>query len=396
MVSFRLGLVIVYLHLHPRTADPQTRSDFIGALIIDYDNRIPPNFEKNNYTEVNVSLFINNIDSISERSMDFTMNAFIQQEWFDFRLQFFDLIDAPYLELDAKLIDDVWVPDLYFTNEKSAFSHDVTVANKMMHLYSNGRVVYRQRVSVTASCPMKLHKYPFDSQVCSLYIQSFAYTLGRLRFRWRSMDPVRTNTNIELPQFKLTRHLVKDCTENGGSSIAELQNFTCIQMDVHLVRYLGFFMIQVYVPTTLIVLLSWVSFWLSIDDVPARVSLGILTVLTITTQKTSSAAAVPQVSYVKALDVWMAICLLFVFVAFLEYPCVYVLKNREVHIRQKKSGRLRAAGVTASANSKKIEDNGNSHNGSMTTGRFIDDISKLIFPAIFLTIIIIYWVVYTI
>lgn len=70
---------------------------------------------------------------------------FIQQEWVDSRLQFYGLIDSDYLELDSKLIDLIWVPDLYVTNEKKASFHDVTVPNKMLHLYENGRVVYRLR-----------------------------------------------------------------------------------------------------------------------------------------------------------------------------------------------------------------------------------------------------------
>ena len=70
---------------------------------------------------------------------------FIQQEWQDSRLAFFGLIDSPYLELDSKLMNLIWVPDLYITNEKAASFHDVTVPNKMLHLYDNGNVVYRIR-----------------------------------------------------------------------------------------------------------------------------------------------------------------------------------------------------------------------------------------------------------
>jgi hypothetical protein len=73
------------------------------------------------------------------------MNAFVQQEWTDSRLNFHGFIDAEYLELDANLIKSIWVPDLYFTNEKVASFHDVTVPNKMLHLFSNGRIVYRLR-----------------------------------------------------------------------------------------------------------------------------------------------------------------------------------------------------------------------------------------------------------
>jgi len=78
-------------------------------------------------------------------TQDYTLNAFIQQEWVDTRLQFFGLINAPYLELDSKLMEEVWVPDLYFTNEKKASFHTVTVPNRMLHLYEDGRIVYRLR-----------------------------------------------------------------------------------------------------------------------------------------------------------------------------------------------------------------------------------------------------------
>lgn len=76
---------------------------------------------------------------------DFSVNAFVTQEWNDSRLQFYGLIDAEYLELDSKLMAKFWVPDLYFSNEKHASFHSVTVPNKMLHLYSNGTVVYKLR-----------------------------------------------------------------------------------------------------------------------------------------------------------------------------------------------------------------------------------------------------------
>ncbi|XP_060556702.1 glycine receptor subunit alpha-3-like, partial [Ruditapes philippinarum] len=289
----------------------QKRQDFIQALLEDYDSRIPPNFEKDYPCEVNVSLYINSIDSIDEQKMDFTLSTFVSQEWIDTRLSFRNLILADYLELDSRLMENVWVPDLYVRNEKQAYFHTVTIPNKMLHIYKNGVVKYRSRITLTASCPMKLHKYPMDRQMCSLFIQSFAFTTNRLVFRWRKNEPIRLNPNLELPQFTPYRHETENCTDIGEGN-------TCLQFNIYLERNIGFYMIQTYIPSVLIVMLSWLSFWLNVDAVPARISLGILTVLTMTTQRSMSNVSLPRVSYVKAIDVWMAVCLCFVFSALLE------------------------------------------------------------------------------
>jgi len=55
--------------------------------------------------------------------------------------------------------------------------------------------------------------------------------------------------------------------------------YPCLMLEFLLRRDIGYFLIQVYVPSMLIVILSWVSFWISVDASPARVSIGLLTVL---------------------------------------------------------------------------------------------------------------------
>ena len=104
--------------------------------------------------------------------------------------------------------------------------------------------------------------------------------------------------------------------------------FPCLEIRFILRRDVGYFLIQIYVPSMLIVILSWVSFWINVDASPARVSIGLLTVLTTTTQSTGINSALPKVSYIKAIDVWMSVCLVFVFTALLEYAVVNVLARR--------------------------------------------------------------------
>ena len=62
---------------------------------------------------------------------------------------------------------------------------------------------------------------------------------------------------------------------------------------------MGYYLIQMYIPSLLTVILSWVSFWINMDAAPARVGLGITTVLTMTTQSSGSRASLPKVRDIK-------------------------------------------------------------------------------------------------
>ena len=51
-------------------------------------------------------------------------------------------------------------------------------------------------------------------------------------------------------------------------------SFPCLIVVFHFKRLFGFYLLQAYVPSLLIVVLSWVSFWVHKDAVPARITLG--------------------------------------------------------------------------------------------------------------------------
>ena len=53
--------------------------------------------------------------------------------------------------------------------------------------------------------------------------------------------------------------------------------------------------------------------------------LGILTFLAISSQTQSFNSELPKVSYIKAIDVWMFVCNLFVFLSLMEYAFAQVI-----------------------------------------------------------------------
>lgn len=51
-------------------------------------------------------------------------------------------------------------------------------------------------------------------------------------------------------------------------------NFTCLAVVFNLKRRLGYHLFHTYIPSALIVVMSWISFWIKPEAIPARITLG--------------------------------------------------------------------------------------------------------------------------
>lgn len=83
-----------------------------------------------------------------------------------------------------------------------------------------------------------------------------------------------------------------------------------------------FYVYGFYLPVTLVVLLSWISFWIDPESTPARVSLGVITILAMGNYL-HGGGATPNVSYATALDVYVITSFVFVFASLMEYAAVH-------------------------------------------------------------------------
>lgn len=68
------------------------------------------------------------------------------------------------------------------------------------------------------------------------------------------------------------------------------------------------------------------------EAVPARVTLCVTSLLTLSTQHAQSQKSLPPVSYIKAIDIFMSSCTVFVFASLMEYALVNILMADEVHV----------------------------------------------------------------
>nr|XP_033477333.1 gamma-aminobutyric acid receptor subunit beta-3 isoform X3 [Epinephelus lanceolatus] len=250
----------------------------VDKLLKGYDIRLRPDFG-GAPVAVGMSIDVASIDMVSEVNMDYTLTMYFQQYWRDKRLAYAGI--PLNLTLDNRVADQLWVPDTYFLNDKKSFVHGVTVKNRMIRLHPDGTVLYGLRITTTAACMMDLRRYPLDEQNCTLEIESYGYTTDDIEFYWKGGDTAVTGvTRIELPQFSI--------------------------VDYKLVSRNVVF------------------------------STGITTVLTMTTINTHLRETLPKIPYVKAIDMYLMGCFVFVFLALLEYAFVnYIFFGRGPQMQKK-------------------------------------------------------------
>ncbi|XP_050313653.1 glutamate-gated chloride channel isoform X1 [Anthonomus grandis grandis] len=300
-----------------------------------YDARIRPSGV--NGTDgpavVRVNLFVRSITTISDIKMEYSVQLTFREQWLDERLKFNDLHGRlKYLTLTEA--NRVWMPDLFFSNEKEGHTHNIIMPNVYIRIFPYGSVLYSIRISLTLSCPMNLKLYPLDRQICSLRMASYGWTTDDLVFLWKDGDPVQVVKNLHLPRFTLEKFLTDYC--NSKTNTGE---YSCLKVDLLFKREFSYYLIQIYIPCCMLVIVSWVSFWLDQGAVPARVSLGVTTLLTMATQTSGINASLPPVSYTKAIDVWTGVCLTFVFGALLEFALVNYASRSDMHRENMKKQR---------------------------------------------------------
>ncbi|ESO10352.1 hypothetical protein HELRODRAFT_117001 [Helobdella robusta] len=304
-----------------RTKEELRPSAVMQKLLTGYVRTDPPSFST---TEVELGVYIISFYSVNEQTMDYSVSMYLRQKWQDPRLDAFSYMGNKSLRMGDKGWEKIWVPDTFLKNEKGASFHSVTVDNRLIEIRAPTTVWYVIKISATLSCPMTLENFPLDTQVCPMSFESFGYTATVMNFsEFKNQEFLETEKKVEMPQFSLIAASSKDCSSNYTSGI-----YPCLEIKFYLRRDLGYFIIQVYVPSVLIVILSWVSFWINVDASPARVSIGLLTVLTTTTMSSGARATLPRVSYIKAIDVWMIVCLVFVFTSLIEYAVVNVFARK--------------------------------------------------------------------
>ncbi|XP_021920170.1 gamma-aminobutyric acid receptor alpha-like [Zootermopsis nevadensis] len=298
-------------------------SEILDSLLRGYDNSVRPDFG-GPPAVIEVDIMVRSMGPISEVDMTYSMDCYFRQSWVDRRLAFKG--NKETLALSISMLQRIWKPDTYFYNGKQSYLHTITTPNKFVRLYQDGRVLYSSRLTIKAGCPMNLEDFPMDTQRCPLKFGS-CKVKQKSHFRvfvllqWNKARQVAIAEDMKLSQFDLIA--TPSANQTDVLQSGRTGEYSMLLVSFHLQRHMGNFLIQVYGPCVLLVVLSWVSFWLNREATADRVSLGITTVLTMTFLGLEARTDLPKVPYPTALDFFVFLSFAFIFATIIQFAVVH-------------------------------------------------------------------------
>jgi len=334
-----------------------------------YDKLMRPTYQ----VQVAISMFVDTMSSISTESMDYDVTIFFRQHWNDPRLAWgttaFDngtgegnLTRDDGIDLvDSFLIDLLWIPDVFFVDEKFAQRHSIMRKNVLLDIGPTGDITYSDRLSLKLGCDMQFELFPFDSQLCELKMEPYALRKTQLDLYWKTKGTpeeraeykgsIQMSGAIQLPSYEISRCFLKEnCTMGYITG-----DFACLSAFFELTRSKKYYILNIYLPSILCVVIASTSFWVQLDIAPARVALGITSFLTMVALMQFMNEGMPRVSYTKALDVWMSVCLFFIFAAMCEYCVAHVfLRHEEEEMEEAAASRYQLHADSNSSRDKNV------------------------------------------
>ncbi|XP_066928031.1 gamma-aminobutyric acid receptor subunit rho-1-like [Clytia hemisphaerica] len=251
----------------------------------EYEKVTLPYLHDNNKTvEVNVSMYILNIGNMNTREMTFEVEMYFSMNWTDPRLAFEEYHNASYALVTGEIAyENIWVPDLFIRNMKFVESSKFLKDLSGVMIYPDGVITLSSRLRVVAHCEMDLLMFPLDSQSCNLMIESYLYHTDVMKTYWAE-DPIvvdkrRDGRKTEIDTWMgFTLEETKTAYNRYIYPLNGLEFHYMIATFV-LKREPQYYILRGFIPSSLLVCLTWASFWIPTTSYPARIGIVVTSFL---------------------------------------------------------------------------------------------------------------------
>ena len=278
---------------------PTAMASFEGDLTLRPEPRGAP-------TTVNISIRMIDLDEINGANQNFTANVAVMAEWQDKRL-------AGGRGRRSVKLNEIWHPMLQVMNQQRV----VKTFPEMAQVEPDGTVRVIQRYWGQFSNPLLLHDFPFDQHQFSVQLASM--TGGEDEIKLVSINSGKYSSGmadkLSLPDWKITNWGVNS---NSVAISNDLNALAGVNFSFKAQRNIGYYIAKVFFPLLLIVMMSWIVFWIHPSESGSQISVSITSMLTLIAYRFALGSSLPAVSYLTKMDWFILIATLLVFLALIE------------------------------------------------------------------------------
>ena len=141
-------------------------------LFNNYNKNIRPVVEYNKSIDLTMGIAIQTLESFNQKEEMIRLNVWLRMNWYDEYLSWnSSFSEIPFLAINPT---EVWTPDVELLNA-GAKPEIYTLEGGMM-LYQRGEFMWSRPLIFTFSCPLDLHDFPFDTQICKIKFGSWIFS----------------------------------------------------------------------------------------------------------------------------------------------------------------------------------------------------------------------------
>lgn len=245
-------------------------------------------------TKVYFLVFVIDIDDIDDANQNFTSNVYMRLRWKDERLA------NPGGATRQMQLEEVWNPRILLANRQGLVSKSLP---DVVRVFADGTVIYHQRYTGRLSQPLRLSDFPMDKHTFTIQFVAAGYSADELEFL-PDMSPNEKVVGgsmaeeLSLPDWKI---LQQETLSLPYRPIKEI-NAAGFAFRFVAKRYFAYYVWQIVLPLTVVVLMSCAAFWIRRSNVSVRITIATSSVLTIIAYRFVLASLLPRLPYMTRMD----------------------------------------------------------------------------------------------
>ena len=291
----------------------------IDYLLTNHNPDVRPILNYDEPVEVQLGLAVQTIESFDQMEETITLNIWQRMNWVDETLNW----DSSISNLTVITLDpsDIWTPDLELLN--AATKPIIYTLEGGLYLNNDGSVIHSKPTILKFSCPLKLSKFPFDTQTCTMNMSSWVYTNDLLE-----LIPNEDITK-QIDMMDSFRHSEWEVLDAGVLEFEEERD-CCIDKDFNVIsysftlqRFTHYYKISMGMTITLVIV-SFIIMLMPPDNV-SRTGTAVFIPLTILALQLTLADKIPIVGYYTLMDYFFLLCFVTSMLVSIESGLIYSL-----------------------------------------------------------------------